>query len=69
MGELGASGHLPLGKWLRDEQGVPMREAKTHLSRLAAYANESGEAITVVRNGVPWFEIRPLAAGGLEGRG
>lgn len=51
----------PLGRWLRDDRVVPMREAKTHLSRLAAYANDSGESITVVRNGTPWFEMRPLA--------
>ena len=53
---------VPLGRWLRDEGRVPMRAAKTHLSRLAAYANSTGETITVVRNGIPWFEIRPLAA-------
>ena len=52
---------VPLGRWLRDEGRVPMRAAKTHLSRLAAYANSTGETITVVRNGIPWFEIRPLA--------
>ena len=52
---------IPLGRWLRDDAGVPMREAKTHLSRLATYANETGETIRVVRNGMPWFEIRPLA--------
>ena len=52
---------FPLGKWLRDDGGVPMREAKTHLSRLATYANDTGETIRVMRNGAPWFEIRPLA--------
>lgn len=53
---------VPLGRWLRDEGCVPMRAAKTHLSRLAAYANSTGETITVARNDIPWFEIRPLAA-------
>lgn len=55
---------FPLGKWLRDDGGVPMREAKTHLSRLATYANDTGETIRVMRNGAPWFEIRPLAFAG-----
>lgn len=55
---------FPLGKWLRDDCGVPMREAKTHLSRLATYANDTGESIRVMRNGAPWFEIRPLAFAG-----
>ncbi len=52
---------IPLRRWLRAEAGVPMREAKTHLSRLASYAKETGETLRVVRNGMPWFEIRPLA--------
>lgn len=55
---------IPLGQWLRDDGGVPMRSAKTHLSRLATYANETGECIRVVRNGMPWIEIRPLAQSG-----
>lgn len=54
---------LPLGKWLNDDGVVPMREAKTHLSRLAAYVNSTGESITVARGGVPWIELRPLAYG------
>ena len=57
-----AGGDSWCGVPLRDEGRVPMRAAKTHLSRLAAYANSTGETITVVRNGIPWFEIRPLAA-------
>lgn len=52
---------IPLGQWLNDDGAVPMSQAKTHLSKLAAYANETGLSITVVRDGVPWIELRPLA--------
>lgn len=52
---------IPLGQWLNDDGAVPMSQAKTHLSRLASYANETGQSITVVRDGVPWIELRPLA--------
>ena len=50
------------------ELTVGVREAKRSLSALMARANESGEAITVLKHGRPWAVISPADAQSLERR-
>ncbi len=40
---------------------VGLADAKNRLSALANEANETGSSFVIMKNNVPWIEMRPLA--------
>lgn len=41
-----------------------LAEAKNRLSSLTADANRTGRSFVILKNNVPWVEVRPLAMSG-----
>lgn len=44
------------------ERRYGLAEAKDRLSSLTADANRTGKPFVILKNNVPWVEVRPLAA-------
>lgn len=49
-------------------QALGVREAKNNFSKLAQLVNETGQALTVLKNGRPWVQISPADASHEERR-
>lgn len=48
---------------IAQERRYGLAEAKDRLSSLTADANRTGRPFVILKNNVPWVEVRPLAAG------
>lgn len=46
------------------ERRYGLAEAKDRLSSLTADANRTGRPFVILKNNVPWVEVRPLAVSG-----